>query len=428
MKKLLLLQGPISSRSGYGDHSRDLLKSLIKMDKYDIKVSDLRWGDCPRNAISKEDEYLKDYFMIDNKLDKQPDIFVQISVPNEFNPVGKYNIGITAGIETNACSASWIEGLNRMNLILVPSTHSKNVLQQTVFDKVNEKTKEKEQALQCNTPIEVLLEGLDLEQYNKNPIKSEHLSKTMSKIQEDFCFPYVGHWLQGDFGHDRKDTGAMIRTFCETFKKTSKKRPALILKTSQATFSVVDREATIQRIESITSNYTNPPNIYLIHGDLSVEEMNQLNNHHKVKAMLSFTKGEGYGRPLLEFSVTGKPVIAPNWSGHIDFLKHAVMLPGELKTVHKSVQWKDVIIPESKWFYVNYPYASKVLKDIYKNYKKYLETTRKQAKYSRDNFSLDIMDKQFIKILDEYCPEQIKIVLPELNKKINLPKLKKMEL
>ena len=49
-------------------------------------------------------------------------------------------------------------------------------------------------------------------------------------------------------------------------------------------------------------------------------EMNSIYNHSKVKAMVSLTKGEGFGRPLLEFSLSQKPLIVSGWSGHMDFL------------------------------------------------------------------------------------------------------------
>mgnify|MGYP003126018158 FL=1 len=121
--------------------------------------------------------------------------------------------------------------------------------------------------------------------------------------------------------------------------------------------------------------------------------------------MVSFTHGEGYGRPLAEFSVTGKPVIVSDWSGHVDFMKaHGIMLPGEIKDVHGSVVWDGVINKDAKWFYVNYQYASGVIRDVHKNYKKYLEKSRKQTKYMKDNFTLDIMTNQFENILEKYLP------------------------
>lgn len=430
MRKLLVLQGPASSRSGYGDHTRDILKSLIDMDKFDIKVVDLRWGDCPRNGIEEKDAHLKKYFLTQN-LTTQPDVFIQVSVPNEFKPMGKYNIGITAGMETTAVSAAWIEGVNRMNMTIVPSEHSKKSLVSTLYDAVDKRSGQKTGELRVNKPIEVLFEGVDTTVFNTNPISSSDLDDELRNIPEKFCFLFVGHWLNGSHGHDRKDIGKLIQTFCTTFKDNpSSTRPALILKTSSATFSVIDEIEMVKRINGSikAAKLKNPPNVYLLHGELTQEEMNYLYHHPKVKAHVSFTKGEGFGRPLLEASISGKPVIASNWSGQVDFLKHSVKLPGNLQNVDKSAVWKDVILAESQWFYVNHLYASKVLKDVFKNYKKYLPDAKKQSKYALANFSLEAMKNKFSDILNNYIVEEVQVKLPNLkNNEIKLPKLKKIE-
>tara|TARA_R110002074_G_scaffold78458_2_gene177539 strand:+ start:1193 stop:2500 length:1308 start_codon:yes stop_codon:yes gene_type:complete len=434
MKKLLVLQGPVTSRSGYGDHTRDILKSLISMDKYNIQVIDLRWGECPQNGIVGEDSYLKNYFLTD-PLKVQPDVFIQVSVPNEFQPMGKFNIGITAGIETNICSAEWIQGLNRMNLIVVPSEHSKQVFLHSVYDQMDDRTRQKIGELKCTTPIEVLFEGADLNIWKKTNSISEDLKNQMDKIKETFCFLFVGHWLQGEVGHDRKDISSLIDTFIKTFKDNpSSTRPALILKTSSATFSILDRNDMLARINKRMrqSGVKNPPKIYLIHGDLKPSELNELYNHPKVKAHVSFTKGEGFGRPLLEATLSEKPVIASNWSGHIDFLKHSQLLPGNLQEIHKSCVWDKVLVKGSRWFYVNHLYAQKVLKDVFKNYKQYLPEAKTQAKFSATQFSLTKMKEDFVKILEKNIISEVKLKLPELKplkekSKISLPKLKKME-
>tara|TARA_R100001509_G_scaffold21481_1_gene11263 strand:- start:11502 stop:12779 length:1278 start_codon:yes stop_codon:yes gene_type:complete len=420
-KPLLIMSAPVATRSGYGDHSRDLLRSLIAMDKYDIKVMSQRWGDCPLNALNdKEDQDIISRLWFGNQLPKQPDIWIQVTVPNEFQPVGKYNIGVTAGIETTHISHQWIEGLNRMDLNIVPSVHSRNSILNSVYDKMDEKTKQKVGELKCEKPIEVLFEGLDTNVFKKVSDAPLSFVNEMKNIKEEFCFLFVGHWLKGDYGHDRKDVAGMIKTFCETFKGHKTPKPALILKSSHATFSVIDREQTINKINEIKQMVGGSlPSIYVLHGDMTQEEMNALYNHPKVKAHISFTHGEGFGRPLLEASSTQKPVIASNWSGHIDFLKHSVLLPGQLNNVHKSAAWKDVILKESKWYYVDHAYAKKVLKAVYKKYKKFLPAARIQAKYTRDNFSLDKMTKDFQSILESSVPavpEQVKLTLPKLKK------------
>lgn len=410
MKPVLVISCPASSRSGYGDHSRDLIRSLIAIDKYDIQVVDQRWGSCDMTELS--DSEITSRFI--KQMQTQPDVWIQVTVPNEFNPVGKYNIGITAGIETTMVSSQWIEGANKMDLIIVPSKHSKDVFEKTVYDKVDDRTKEKVAELKCTTPIEVLFEGLDISKFFKTKDITKSIADTMSEIKESDCYLFTGHWMQGEFGHDRKDVGGLVRTFMETFKnKNPKNQPALLLKTSSATFSVTDREQILAKIESVKSSVDskNLPNVYLLHGNLTEEELNSLYNHPKIKAMVSFTHGEGFGRPLLEFGITGKPVIAPNWSGHVDFLsENGLMLAGKLQQVHPSVVWDGVILKESAWFYVDYGYASGLLRDMEKNYKNYQKKSRKQTQYIKENFTLDQMTDLFGKQLEKHVPSfEIKI-------------------
>ena len=427
MKELLVLQGPVSSRSGYGDHTRDILKSLIELDRFDIKVVDMRWGSCPRNGIEEKDENLKKLFLTQN-LHVQPDVFIQVSVPNEFQRKGKYNIGITAGIETTAAAPQWIEGMNRMDMNIVPSEHSKQAFISSVYDAVDKRTNQVTSQLKYEKPIEVLFEGADTDVFNNKPKSFKTVDDELNLIKEKFCFLYVGHWLEGSHGHDRKDVGKLIEIFITTFKSNpSSTRPALILKTSSATFSVVDREHMKKKIRDVLSRMKvkNPPKIYLLHGNLTSDELNYLYNHPKVKAHVSFTKGEGFGRPLLEASLSGKPVIASNWSGQVDFLKYSVKLPGKVQQVHESAVWKDVILKESGWFYVNYGYASKVLKDVFKNYKTYLPNAKKQARLSREEFSLSAMNVKMKEIMDKYLVEKVELKLP--NQKQQLPKLPKLK-
>ena len=105
IKPNLIISAPASSRSGYGDHARDLIRSLIAMDKFSIEILDQPWGSCPRNAMPQE--FSK---MVIPQLTAKPDIWIQVTVPSEFQKVGKYNIGITAGMETTMVSPEWLQG------------------------------------------------------------------------------------------------------------------------------------------------------------------------------------------------------------------------------------------------------------------------------------------------------------------------------
>jgi glycosyltransferase involved in cell wall biosynthesis len=203
----------------------------------------------------------------------------------------------------------------------------------------------------------------------------------------------------------------------------------------------MDRREILQRIDIIKKSIPsdNLPNIYVIHGELSDSEMSSLYNHDKVKAMVSLTKGEGFGRPLLEFSLTDKPVIATGWSGHIDFLKRefSALMSGELTPVHATAA-DDFLIKEAKWFSVDHGNIGHFLTDVSKNYKDWKVKAKKQGKYSRANFSFDVMKKQLDDTLERNVPEIAKTValkLPKLKKvnapktelpKLKLPKLKKI--
>lgn len=415
-----IIQAPATSSSGYGAHSRDIIRAVIeKYPDWDIKISDTRWGNTPKNALikGKDDEIIKRLFT--GRLIKQPEVFIQITVPNEFISLAKYNIGITAGIETTKCAPQWLEGCNKMDLVITTSIHSKSVLEQTEWKMKNEKTGSPMGTLSIKTPIEVLFEGIDKNIYHKSDVNYPIIDNLMDKIPEHWAFLFVGHWLKGNMGHDRKDVGTLIQTFCETFKGKTKK-PALILKTSGASYSIIDREEILEKINKIRVN-DSLPNVYLLHGNITDDEMNGLYNHKKVKAMVSFTHGEGYGRPLAEFAVSEKPIIASNWSGHVDFLnkKCSILLPGELKQIDKSVVWKDILIESSKWFYVNYFYASQAMKDVYENYNNYSIRAKKQAEIVNTNFTKEKMEDKLFEIFEAKLPEfpeEIKIKLPKIKK------------
>lgn len=416
-KPILVFQAPIATRSGYGDHSRDILKSLFELDKYDVKVVPTRWGNTPQDQIDPQSEFGKKILQnIVVSLDKKPDVFIQVSVANEFKNVGNYNIGITAGVETTIAPQEFILASNQMDLIITPSEFTKETLVKTSYTKVDKRTNQEVGKIQLDKPCEVLFEGVDTSIFDGKSKLS-----ILDSVDTDFNFLYVGHWLQGDLGHDRKDIGMLIKTFCTIFKSLPKnQQPGLILKTSHAGFSVGEREDTAKRILELTHEFGDKcPPVHLVWGDLSESELNSLYNDKKVKAMVMFTKGEGYGRPLAEFATTGKPIIVSNWSGYKDFLpeKNTVYLEGELKNVHETATNK-FLLKESKWFYVDYSKAASKIFDVYKNYKKYLKESEGLKTNINNNFTLNKMSSKFGEILDKYVKivKKVELKLPTIKK------------
>ena len=427
MKPLFIISSPFDTFSGYGARSRDLIKAIIKTDKYNVRLLSQRWGSTPFGFCQDNPEWtsLLDLVLPNNQIPKQPEIWAQVTIPSEFQPIGKYNIGFTAGVETTIAPADWLEGCNRMNLNIVSSEHSKNIFQQSQFEKRNKQTNALEGTIKLEKPIEVLFEGANTDVYK---VLEKNINKNidLSYIKEDFAYLFLGHWINGDIGEDRKNVGLLIKAFYETFKNKSKK-PALILKTSQVGSSYVDREEILKKIKLIkkTVNSTNLPNVYLLHGDFTDEEINELYNNSKVKAMISLTKGEGFGRPLLEFTLTKKPLITTAWSGHIDFLnpEFTSLMGGQLTNVHQSAanQW---LLPESQWFSADHGQIGHFLKDVFENYKNYTDKAKRQSFKSKTEFSWDKMKEKLDSLLTQYIPEfpkEFTLKLPAI-KKIEFPK------
>jgi glycosyltransferase involved in cell wall biosynthesis len=413
-KPTILFRGPVKTRSGYGAHSRDLLESLYNMNKFDIKIDSCMWGNTPMTALEEDNEFHKWIEKnIITSLDESPDVYIQVTIPNEFMRLGRFNIGVTAGIETTIAPKDWIDGCNSMDLIITTSKFSRDVLLSTVYNENEKNTGKLIKQHKIEKPVEVLFEGVNLNVYNDVVDDSFELD-----IKEDFAYLFVGHWLKGDIGQDRKDVGMLIKCFSESFVDDENK-PALVLKTSSAGFSVREREEFKKRIRSIVGGIKNPPSIYLLFGELTDNEMNSLYNHPKIKAMVSITKGEGFGRPLLEFTMTGKPVIASNWSGHRDFLPldKSVMIGGTLTDVHESAVDK-FILKESKWFTANYNEFKSILELVKEQYDTFTEKSNDLKEINKVSFSLDAMTTKFSEIIEPYIqkPEKVTLNLPKLTK------------
>ena len=424
MKPSFVISCPIDTYSGYGARSRDLVKAIIETNKYDVKILPQRWGNTSWGFIEDHLEwnFLKEFILTNPQLPTQPEIWAQITIPNEFQPVGKYNIGITAGMETTAVKGEWIEGCNRMNLVITSSDFAKKTFELMDYEIKNQQG-QTQGRLKLTTPIEVLFEGA-----NTNIYKVIDTPCSLDlQIKEDFAYLFVGHWMQGEFGEDRKNVSLLVKAFYETFKNKSKK-PALILKASGGVSSYMDRDELLKKIEIIKKTVVanSLPNIYLLHGEFTDEEMNELYNHSKVKAMVSLTKGEGFGRPLLEFSLVKKPIMTTNWSAHTEFLskEFTTLMNGELKNLHPSVL-NDWFVKEAQWFNVNPMEVNHYLKDIFENYKKYQNNANRQTYKSKTEFSWDKMKEKLDTILTSRIPEfpkEIQLQLP----KLELPKLQKI--
>jgi glycosyltransferase involved in cell wall biosynthesis len=415
MKKTLIISGQFTSLSGYGKKSYDIAKSFINLysQEYEISLLPLKWGNTKNDAIDESDEIFK-YFI--PQIQFQPNIYIHIGLPNEFQKLAlEKNILFTSGIETNIAPKSFIEGCNRADLVIVPSTFVKKILEETLAQ-VKDNNGNIVHVDKVKVPIEVLFEGYDENIFKQVSYKDNKLN--LKSIKEDFAFLFVGTWLDGEIGQDRKDVGMLVKVFYETFKNKLNS-PCLILKTSGATTSIVDRDKIQNKIDLIKSTVDSKilPNVYLIHGDLEDVEMNMLYNNSKIKAMVSLTKGEGFSRTFLEFATTSKPLIVSGYSGHMDFLKqeYNIFVGGKLTDVHPSAV-NDFILKESKWFTANYNDAANILNEVYKNYKKYLELSKKQNTFVSTTFTRTKMQEKLQEIFENNVPKTVELKIPDFIK------------
>jgi len=429
-KPICIFQSPMWTRSGYGDLGMALAKSLLRYDKFDVMLVPTRWGGCSRKYLVSDvtDPLEKELYskIMRQPLNKQPELFIQCTIPNEFQTPAKYNIGITAGIETTIARAEWVEGLNRMNMNIVTSKHAKTVFADAIYKK-QEPNQPAGPELKSIKPMEVLFWGADTSIYGIDKSFEPKVEMEFANVKEDFCFLFVGQWTGGGLFNDRKDIGNLIKTFMSAFSNMgAKPKPALIIKTSGAAICNMDKHDMINRLKSVKAMVEGEkktkdlPNVYLLYGELSESEMNALYNHPKVKAHVSFTHGEGFGHPLLLSTLSGKPLLVSNWSGHLDFLepKFCKLLDGDVKQLPPDCanEW---LIKESSWFTVNYAKAEETMRTCFYYYKAYLEKAEQLRLKNITEFSIEAMDKKFHAMLENYIPKfatETKLILPKLKR------------
>ena len=434
-KQTWILQAPVLNRSGYGSWSDAIAGSLIRysvIKDFNLLIGPTAWGSCPRRNLEHPtpdtSEIIK--HIIQAPINRQPEVFLQMSIPPEFQTPAKFNIGLSAGLESTCPPGSWLEGINRMNLNILTSVHSRDVLAGASYTKKNPNGTT--EPLAVNKPMEVLFWGADTSKYFKTDEKVASLEDTMKDIPESFAFLFVGQWTSNSIKGDRKAIGFLVKIFLETFADVPNP-PCLILKTSGAQICVMDRYECINKVHDITGMVKQVmpnaklPNVYVIYGELEDNEMNALYNHEKVKMHVSFTHGEGFGMPLLLASLSGKPVVSSKWSGHLDFLNpnYTKFFDGSLVPIPDEAL-NDWFIKEAKWFEVDYIDAGKKMKRYFTDYSAtLLENAEKLRVENMEKFSLEAMDKVFHAILDKYVPPFVmesSIILPKL-KKLSLPKL-----
>ena len=402
--KTILVKGPALSRSGYGEQTRFALRALRAYEnRFNILLVNIPWGQTGWIAETGEERDWYDQLLSKGHVHIQQqlpiDISLQVTIPNEWEKIAPINIGYTAGIETTKVAPHWIEKSRLMDKIIVVSSHSKNVYNNTTYEGQYEQTGEVVQ-FRNQTPIEVV----------NYPVRS--LEKKDLNIKLDYEFNFLAVAQMGP----RKNIPNTVYWFIDEFHN---EEVGLVLKTNIANCSTHDLMITEQKLKQITDKYPDRKcKIYLLHGDLTLEEMNSLYANKNIKSFVTFTHGEGFGMPIFEAAYHGLPVIAPAWSGQNDFLfapvksgkqKKAKLRPLFCKAeytivkVPTDVVWEGVITQDSGWCDVSSKAARNSMRDMYENHSKYKGMANKLKKHLIENFT---EEKQYAAFADHVYKEE----------------------
>jgi len=393
MKNRILVKGPVLSQSGYGEQARFALRALrSREDIFDIYIVPIAWGKTGWINYDNEERKWIDKRIKATQLHNQQkqgyDVSIQVTIPNEWENIAPVNIGYTAGIETTKVAPIWLQKANQMNKIIVVSNHSKDIYLSSKYHGENKQTGQ-QAVLSCNTEIDVV-------NYPVIPIKSKKLDLNL-----DYNFNYLAISQWGP----RKNFDNLINWFIE---ENFDQEVGLVLKTSVRNNCIMDRRATENRLKSIISKHGDIKcKVYLLHGDLTAEEMSGLYNHKQIKCLVSTTHGEGYGLPLFEAAYNGLPIITHNWSGQADFLyvptKSGKKKPlfatveYELNQVQKQAVWEGVIEADSQWAYPKEASFKKRLREVRNEHGRFKRNASKLKKYLTENFTEERLYSEFIR-------------------------------
>ena len=337
--KRIVVRGPMMTQSGYGVHCRQVVAWLLSKPGIEVKFQALPWGDTPwildpnfSNGLI--DKIAKNTVDLVVPPERRYDVSFQLQLPNEWDPsIAQFNVGMTACVETDLCNPQWISACNRMNMVVVPSTHTADVLKRSG---------------KIEVPVVVIPESF-CDALLEEP--SQERIEELPKFSTGFNFLLFGQVTGDNPLNDRKNIFFTIKWLCEAFKDD--KDVGIVIKTNLGRNTLIDRNRVTAMLKTLIRECRKGefPRIHLLHGEMSDETISALYKHPQIKALVSLTRGEGYGLPLLEAAAAGLPVIATGWSGHLDFLNHGkfVNVSYNLKEVHQSRVDGKIFLPNAKW-------------------------------------------------------------------------------
>tara|TARA_Y100000310_G_scaffold317205_1_gene369803 strand:- start:1244 stop:2413 length:1170 start_codon:yes stop_codon:yes gene_type:complete len=331
-KKKVLLRAPVLTMSGYGVHSRQVARWLLGRNDVSLTIQAVPWGITPwmLNADT-QDGFVGKMMECCSDFQGPFDVSFQVQLPNEWDPkAATHNVGITAAVETDRCNPDWVNAVNLMDAVIVPSTHTLKCL---------------ESSGNINTPTFVIPEAFP------DVISQDTVPEISIDLNTEFNFLLFGQITGNNPMNDRKNIFNTIKWFCEVFK--GNEDVGLIVKTNSGKSTKIDRVVTLNLMKELLGAVRKGPfpRIHFLHGSMSDDDIAGLYRHPKIKCLLTLTRGEGFGLPILEAAASGLPVIATNWSGHLDFMNLGKFIKIEhtLVDVHESRCDDNIFMRNAKW-------------------------------------------------------------------------------
>lgn len=399
----VLIEGPALTRSGYGVHTRLVLESLkARGDSLDLYVNPLNWGatgwllDNEEEARWIHNQVAKFQSLPDDQ--KNFDVHIHVGIPSEFSRKAPYAVCVTAGIEATKVAPAWIQKSYEMDKLIVPSNFSKWVFENTFYDGENKETNQQVR-VGCGAPVEVV----------SYPVREGRNTSIDLDLKDEFNFLCIAQW------GIRKNLVDTIRWFVSEFKDDE---VGLVVKTNFSKNSTPDRESCLEQLKLVLKHVGERKcSIYLLHGEMTDDEINAIYNNSKIKAIISATHGEGFGLPLFEAAYNGLPVVAPGWSGHMDFLyaptrdKKTKKIKNKplfakvdysLKHIQKEAVWDNILVPEAMWCYPSERDFKIKIRKVYSNHGMYKSWADQLSAHLRSELALPkILDKMLKTLIPE---------------------------
>ena len=403
MKKILL-RGPVLTRSGYGEHARFILNALTTNPDFDIYVEPLNWGQT--NWVFEDTDYRK---YVDSLIQKfanlqqrdpnyKYDVSLQVTIPNEWKKIAHSDIGVCAGIETDRVAPVWLQKANEMDGVIVTSNHAKSGFVNSSYTLQDEQGRAL-QKLNCNVPVSVGHYG----------VKKVEPANIDLGLKYDFNFLTVAQM------GPRKNLAPMIKWFAEEFHK---EEVGFVVKANIANNSKIDRLKIKRAVKQVLKPFGSERKckVHLVHGNMSDEEVHALYVHPKVKSYVTATHGEGFGLPIFEAAYSALPVIAPAWSGHVDFLyapvtnvksKKTTVKPlfekvaFDIKPVTSDAHWDGVVTADSNWCYPRKDKFQKAMRSVYDGYNAKKKMADQLQSYLLEEFDMNKKYQDIVNAVNE---------------------------